>query len=80
MNARTFNFWQIVGKAKDTVSDIYVLVNLKDNKCKSSNSSSRARTCRHHDGAWRRDEILDARGAFSVEAPAGALPTTLGVT
>jgi hypothetical protein len=76
-NARTFNFWLIGSKAKETVSDahIYVLVHLKDNKRQglqieyfvipSKDLSHQG----HHDGAWphiRRDKILEYRDAWDA--------------
>jgi hypothetical protein len=76
-NARTFNFWLIGKKAKETVSDshIYVLVNLR-NSAKNGERieyfvvpSKQLSKGGYHEGNWpniRRDRILKYENAWEV--------------
>ncbi len=71
-NSRTFNFWLIGKKAKETVSDthIYVLVNIR-NSIRNSETieyfvvpSKKLSRGGYHDGNWpniRREKILDCQ-------------------
>tara|TARA_R100000687_G_scaffold78722_1_gene72294 strand:+ start:338 stop:751 length:414 start_codon:yes stop_codon:yes gene_type:complete len=75
-NSRTFNFWLIGKKAKETVSDthIYVLVNIR-NSVRNGETieyfvvpSKKISRGGYHDGNWpniRREKILDCQDNWS---------------
>ena len=76
-NAKTFNFWLIGNKAKDTVSDthIYVLVNIRQNKKDEEKieyfvvPSKRLASGGYHKGDWPnigREKILDCENNWKI--------------
>lgn len=76
-NAKTFNFWLIGKKAKETVSDthIYVLVNIRNSVRHGERieyfviPSKKLSKGGYHEGNWpniRRDKILEYENAWSV--------------